>query len=242
MPGDAAFAPSGRWANTPGSSRMSGSTSLSISSVTAPGRRMAGGSVQRVRTVDSTPIVQLPPSMIASTRPVRSWIQCPAQVGLGQRCPGASVQLPRDRVGRHPQRDRLQPARRLVRHPRGLLKDHRHRAGPEPFCQCKISIRQAFDQRARLFGVRDMYNQRVVARAPFGRIDRRCCRRVERIRRQPIDCLGRDHDQTARTQQRSGPVERRCILFDVKNPVYACLQSSIPPPGQASCEACNFSA
>ena len=57
--------------------------SISCSRVTYPGRRSTGVSSANEIMVDSTPTEHGPPSIIASTLPIRSCTQCSKVVGLG---------------------------------------------------------------------------------------------------------------------------------------------------------------
>ena len=86
---------------TAGSTRTSLNTRRSCSTVTPPGRSTVGISPAKEITVDSSPTPQLPPSTIASTRPIRSSIQCCAVVGLGlpdKLAEGAAIGLPLRRI------------------------------------------------------------------------------------------------------------------------------------------------
>ena len=59
-------------------------SSVSISFVIAPGRKIIGGVTVISRMVDSTPISTAPPSKIISILPLKSSSTCSAFVGLGR--------------------------------------------------------------------------------------------------------------------------------------------------------------
>ena len=104
------------------------STSASASSVTPPTRSTRGSAPVQSTIVDSTPTAHGPPSSTTSTSSPRSRVTAPAVVGLtrpNRLADGAAIaaaerveQLERERMVRHPQPDRVEPAGRDPRDPR----------------------------------------------------------------------------------------------------------------------------
>ena len=184
----------------------------------AAGRR-AGADRARpsitLTTVDSMPSLQGPPSRIMAgtlaelRRDMRrgGWAHPARAVGArrgdGQRC--RRQQGAGDRMGRCPERDRIEPGADQIGDAasRPLVQHERQRARPERLGERPCHVVHHRIALGRLES-RHMHDQRVEARPLLGGEHLGDGARVERIGAEPVDRLGRKSDDLAASQRLRG--------------------------------------
>ena len=138
----------------------------------------------------------------------------PGQVGRwrGKRHPHRINHRARHRVVGEPYRNRVQTRAHLIRNLRRFGQNNGQRPRPKTICQFFCAFRHLSDQLIDLFKVADVYNQRIVHRAPLCSKNFSNRRSIQRICRQAIDRLCRNPHQSAVLQNRCYSLDRaRCI-------------------------------
>ena len=125
----------------------------------------------------------------------------------------------RRRVRRHAHRDGTESAGRLLRHKRRFFHDDRQRPRPERRGQLFRRLGNLRDERRQLLQRADMYDQRVVGRPPFDRVDARGNRGVQRVAREAVDRFGRDRRKAAPSED----LPRRLYIICLSGMQNACI-------------------
>ncbi len=139
----------------------------------------------------------------------------------GQRQAGGGEQLLRNRVRRHPDRDRIEAGRDKVREATvgPLRHDHGQRTRPEGFRQFYRHRGELGDAVSRL-KARDMHDQGIEARAALGAENASDGGPAGRIGGEAVDCLRRHGDKPAgaqRRDRRGKSLPPACIIRHIEN-------------------------
>ena len=170
----------------------------------SPGRNSRGGCVVRSTIVDSIPPAVGPPSRISGIRPSRLANTCAACVG--DNCDdrfalGAANGTPASRSSATAtpcagtRTATVAPPGHGIRHFGPLGQHQRQRPGPESLRQPRRGVRPSGGNSTHLRHLRHMHDQRIVGRPALGRKDPGHGRRVQGIRPQAVNRLGRKRHQ-----------------------------------------------
>ena len=194
------------------------STSRSISTVTAPGRRTVGGSLVRSSTVDSTPIVvgaTIDDEVDASVEVVdhvRRLSRAGAGEEVGAWCRHGDSRCLNERAGhgmqRHSDRDCGKPCGDLVGYLIRLRHDQRQRSRPEAAGESFNAVRYAGGERSERINRGDVNDQRIVWRSLLCREEPQHGLAVECIHAKPVDCFRWEGYQAAASKTLRGPGNR----------------------------------
>lgn len=127
----------------------------------------------------------------------RAGMPKPVRARRGNRHPGAPNYLQRHRVPRHADSHQRPPCSHRIRDLCRSRQQQRQRPRPESTHQPPRRLRHIANHRSQHRLIRHMHNQRIPARTLLGRKNRRHSLQIQRIRAQPIDCLGRQRHRSA---------------------------------------------